>query len=63
MTHHVDGRGAKEFNASIDRVNPDKGYTPQNIQLVAYRVNIMRHTLSMDMFWWWVKNIHDASID
>jgi hypothetical protein len=33
------------------------------VQLVAYRVNIMRHTLSMDMFWWWVKNIHDVSID
>lgn len=63
MTHHVDGRGTKDFNASIDRINPDLGYTPQNIQLVAYRVNIMRHTLSVDMFWWWVKNIHDTSID
>ena len=63
MTHHVDGRGTKEFNASIDRINPDLGYAPQNIQLVAYRVNIMRHTLSIDMFWWWVKNIHDTSID
>ena len=63
MTHHVDGRGTKEFNASIDRINPDLGYAPQNIQLVAYRVNIMRHTLSVDMFWWWVKNIHDTSID
>lgn len=63
MTHHVDGRGTKDFNASIDRINPDLGYTPQNIQLVTYRVNIMRHTLSVDMFWWWVKNIHDTSID
>lgn len=63
MTHHVDGSGHKEFNASVDRINPDQGYNPQNVQLVAYRINIMRHTLSMDMFWWWVKNIHDTSID
>lgn len=63
MTHHIDGNGHKEFNASIDRINVDRGYTPQNVQLVAYRINIMRHTLSMDMFWWWVKNIHDVSID
>jgi hypothetical protein len=63
MTHHIDGTGHKEFNASIDRVSPEAGYTPENVQLVAYRINIMRHTLSIDMFWWWVKNIHDMSID
>ena len=63
MTHHVDGSGHKEFNASIDRINTDSGYCPQNIQLVAYRINIMRHTLPLDMFWWWVKNIHECSID
>lgn len=63
LTWHVDGRGHKEFNASIDRINPDAGYTPDNVQLVCYRVNIMRHTLSVDMFWWWVKNIHDHSIE
>ena len=63
LTHHHDGNGHKEFNASIDRINEELGYTPDNIQLVAYRINIMRHTLSIDMFWWWVKNIHDSSID
>ena len=59
LTHHIDGRGVKEFNASVDRINNDIHYEPQNIQLVAYRVNIMRHTLSEDMFWWWIKTIHD----
>jgi hypothetical protein len=38
-------------------------YTPQNIQLVCYRINIMKHTLSEDMFYWWVKTIHDFSCD
>tara|TARA_R100001463_G_scaffold9480_1_gene28579 strand:- start:941 stop:1438 length:498 start_codon:yes stop_codon:yes gene_type:complete len=63
MTHHVDGRGVKEFNASVDRINNDIDYTPQNVQLVCYRVNIMRHNLSTDMMWWWVKTIHDFSCE
>lgn len=63
LTHHKDGSGKKEYNASIDRINGDKGYTPQNIQLVCYRINIMKHTLSEDMFYWWVKTINDFSCD
>ena len=57
MTHHRDGSGHKEFNASIDRINPVQSYTPSNVQLVAYRVNIMRHILPLDQFHWWVQNI------
>jgi len=63
LTHHCDGTGTKDFNASIDRINNDEGYTRQNVRLVAYRINIMRHTLSTDMFWWWVKTVHDYSCD
>ena len=63
LTHHKDGTGKKEYNASIDRVSPDKGYTPENTQLVCYRVNIMKHNLSEDMFYWWVKTIADFSCD
>ena len=61
MTHQRDGsygdRTRKEFNASIDRVNPSGPYTRENVQLVATRINTMKHTLSQDMFFWWVKNI------
>ena len=57
MTHHRDGSGHKEFNARIDRISPDQSYTPSNVQLVAYRVNIMRHILPLDQFHWWVQNI------
>lgn len=57
MTHHKDGGGHKEFNASLDRINPDLGYIHGNVQLVAYRVNIMKHTLSEDQLYWWVKNL------
>ena len=63
MTHHRDGSGRKDFNASMDRVIPDLGYVPGNVQLVCDRVNTMRHTLSMDMFYWWVKCIHEQSCD
>ena len=63
LTHHVDGSGKKEYNASIDRICGDKGYTINNIQLVCYRINIMKHTLSEDMFYWWVKTINDFSCD
>lgn len=63
LTHHRDGSGTKEFNASIDRISNAKGYTPDNIQLVAYRVNIMMHSLPEDMFYWWIKTIHDFSCD
>ncbi len=63
MTHHRDGTGKKEFNASIDRIDQNAGYTPQNIQLVCYRVNILRHNLPEDMFYWWIKTIHEQSCD
>lgn len=63
LTHHLDGTGTKDFNASIDRINNDKGYSSDNVRLVAYRINIMRHTLSTDMFWWWIKTVHDYTCD
>jgi len=63
LTHHKDGSGWKDCNASIDRINGKKGYTVANTQLVCYRINIMKHTLSEDMFYWWVKTINDSSCD
>ena len=63
FTHHKDGSGNKEFNASIDRIDPGGNYTKNNVQLVAYRVNMLKHTLTEDMFYWWIKNIHDFSCD
>jgi hypothetical protein len=63
MTHQRDGsysdKTRKEFNASIDRINPSGPYTRENVQLVATRINTMKHTLSQDMFLWWIRNIHE----
>ena len=62
MTHQRDGtygdKKQKDFNASIDRINPNGPYVRENAQLVAARVNTMKHTLGQDMFLWWIKNIH-----
>jgi len=63
LTHHKDGSGTKDHNASIDRITNARDYTPDNIQLVCYRVNLMKHTLTEDMFYWWVKTIKDFSCD
>lgn len=63
LTHHNDGSGRKEFNASIDRIDSTQGYIPGNVQLVAYRVNVLKHSLSTDMLYWWVKTIYQHSCD
>lgn len=63
MTHQRDGAygdGKKrDFNASIDRITASGPYTRKNVQLVANRVNTMKHTLGDDMFMWWVKTIYE----
>jgi len=66
MTHQRDGtygdRKKKEFNASIDRINPQGPYVRENVQLLAARVNTMKHTLGEDMFMWWVRNIYETRL-
>lgn len=57
MTHVKDGTGVHDFNVSIDRINPELHYLPDNIQLVCLRINTMKHNLPEDQFFWWIKNI------
>tara|TARA_X000001036_G_C20651320_1_gene795110 strand:- start:637 stop:1101 length:465 start_codon:yes stop_codon:yes gene_type:complete len=63
LTHHKDGLGKKDYNASLDRISQNGGYTPDNVQLVCFRVNIMKHNLTEDLFYWWTKTINDFSCD
>ena len=46
----ITGQGKVDTNISIDRINPNKGYEPDNIQLITYRMNIMKHDLKEDQF-------------
>ena len=57
MTRHRDGSGERPTNCSIDRINPTRGYTKRNIQLVCWQVNKMKHGLMEPEFWWWIQNI------
>jgi hypothetical protein len=38
------------LNASVDRIDSDGGYTPDNVQLVCVRVNLMKGPLDQSMF-------------
>lgn len=62
LTHYRDGGGAKSFNCSIDRINPQLGYTKKNIQIVAYSLNIMKGTMDEYEFMWWVNNIYRLKV-
>ena len=42
------GQGKVDTNISLDRIDPEKGYEPDNIQLITYRCNIMKHDLKED---------------
>jgi len=63
MTHHRDGSGHKDFNASVDRINPRIGYTVDNIRLVCYAVNIMKHKMDEGEFYFWIKSVYEKSCD
>lgn len=57
MTSYRDGISRVDLNASIDRRDPARGYTLDNVHLVCNRINVMKHTLDENMFMWWIKNI------
>jgi hypothetical protein len=56
MTWHKGGE-KRNTNVSIDRIDPNIEYILTNIQLVCWRVNLIKHTMSEDELYWWCKNI------
>lgn len=59
LTH--DRRGALPTNISVDRVDPEGPYSPDNIQLVCAEVNIMRRSLPLEEFLTWTRLIADTN--
>lgn len=49
----IKGQGHIQTNASIDRIDPAKGYVKDNIQLVANQVNTMKSNLSLEQLIAW----------
>jgi hypothetical protein len=47
MSHTI-LEGKLDINASIDKIDPSKGYTIGNIQFVCNRVNMMKSDMSID---------------
>lgn len=55
------GQGGLETNVSVDRIDPKGVYEKKNIQLVAKRVNLMKHTMNETEFLQWVLKIYKNS--
>lgn len=51
------GHGKVPTNASIDRINPSRGYEKSNVQLVCFIVNIMKYNMSMEDLVFWCEAI------
>jgi hypothetical protein len=49
----------KNTNASLDRIDSEKGYTKDNIQLVHKKINMMKHILPQEEFVSWCKLVVD----
>tara|TARA_R110000822_G_scaffold92738_4_gene213880 strand:+ start:585 stop:1118 length:534 start_codon:yes stop_codon:yes gene_type:complete len=59
---HIKGAGRVDTNISIDRIDGDiKKYTRDNIQLVCYRVNMMKHKMGEKDLNWWCNAVIEAS--
>lgn len=44
---YIEGSGRHLKNMSIDRIDPTKGYTEDNVQLVCAQVNMMKSDMSL----------------
>jgi hypothetical protein len=48
---------SNSFVMSLDRIDSEKGYTKDNIQLVCWQANRMKDCLTCDEFKFWIKTI------
>lgn len=55
----IRGRGKVYTNISIDRIDSNIGYTPDNIQLVCTIINAMKNTMTEADLLWWCRQIAD----
>lgn len=61
MTHHRMGDKdcERNFNVSLDKKEPYKGYVKGNVQLVCFRVNLIKSDMDSSEFFWWVQTLAD----
>ena len=51
-----------QFRASVDRIDSNKGYTKDNVQLVCAQVNIMKHQSTETELLFWATKIVEGLI-
>lgn len=56
-----DGR-IDQFRASVDRIDSNKGYTKDNVQLVCAQVNLMKHQSTETELLFWATKIVEGLI-
>jgi len=56
------GKGEVDTNASVDRMDNDRGYTRDNIRLVCRRANTMRGKLTDEDFIRWCKLVIGTTV-
>lgn len=53
--------GGHDNSPSIDRIDPTKGYTKDNIQIISLKANMMKSSSSIDelrLFAYWIRNTY-----
>lgn len=48
--------------ASLDRIDPTRGYEPDNVQWICKRLNYMKHILTEEMFMSFVKDVYEYKV-
>lgn len=59
---HIRGSGKVPTNVSIDRIDSSEGYVEGNIQLVCYRVNVLKMEYDVDDLIWWASQIINNNV-
>ncbi len=50
-------REAGPAKVSVDRIDSELGYTPENCVLACYAVNLMKHRAALSEFVWWCRKV------
>lgn len=58
--HDFDGR-IDQYRASVDRIDSNRGYTKDNVQLVCAQVNIMKHQSNLEELIFWASKIVEGT--
>ena len=59
---YISGQGLVDTNVSIDRIDSNKPYEKDNIQLICHRLNTMKSNLSDVLFVDWCKKVAEYNV-